>query len=126
MSLNDGGTSGLGLWQMMRFRALRSLRQEGHSVVGKSEQDRIITANGVVLEIMDHKAQGSQFRRVGIPVFPSRFLDWWPLIYTALTRATEHVVLVGDRGALEAAVAAPPAPHRRHTGMGGAQGEACL
>ena len=49
-----------------------------------------------------------------IPVFPSRLLDR-TLIYTALTRATEQVVLVGDREALEAAVAAPPAPHRRRT-----------
>jgi exodeoxyribonuclease V alpha subunit len=64
-----------------------------------------------------HKAQGSQFRRVIIPIFPSRLLDR-TLIYTALTRATEQVVVVGDLEALETAVAAPPAHHRRRTGMG--------
>ena len=64
-----------------------------------------------------HKAQGSQFRRVVIPVFPNRLLDR-TLVYTALTRAQEQVVLVGDRDAMEAAVAAPPAPNRRRTGMG--------
>ncbi|MCM2250619.1 MAG: ATP-dependent RecD-like DNA helicase [Geothrix sp.] len=63
-----------------------------------------------------HKAQGSQFKRVVVPVFPSRILDR-TLIYTALTRATEQVVFIGDRSALETAVAAPPAPHRRRTGM---------
>jgi len=52
-----------------------------------------------------------------LPIFPSRLLDR-TLIYTALTRATEQVVLVGDRAALEAAVAAPPAHHWRRTGMG--------
>ncbi|MDE3245116.1 MAG: AAA family ATPase [Acidobacteriota bacterium] len=64
-----------------------------------------------------HKAQGSQFRRVIVPVFPNRLLDR-TLVYTALTRATEQVVFVGDPAALAQAVAAPPAPHRRLTGMG--------
>lgn len=63
-----------------------------------------------------HKAQGSQFRRVVIPIFPNRLLDR-TLVYTALTRAREQVVLVGDWSAMEAAVKAPPAPHRRRTGM---------
>ena len=64
-----------------------------------------------------HKAQGSQFRRVIIPIFRSRLLDR-TLVYTALTRATEQVVFLGDHAALLAAVAAPPAPNPRRTGMG--------
>ena len=63
-----------------------------------------------------HKAQGSQFRRVIVPVFPSRLLDR-TLIYTAITRATEQVVILGDRKVLEQALAAPPAPHRRRHGL---------
>ena len=63
-----------------------------------------------------HKAQGSQFRRVIVPVFPSRLLDR-TLIYTALTRATDQVVLVGDLDALQRAVEAPPAPRRRNHGL---------
>jgi exodeoxyribonuclease V alpha subunit len=51
-----------------------------------------------------------------VPVFPGRILDR-TLIYTALTRAMEHVVFIGDRSDLEAVVVAPPAPHRRRTGM---------
>ena len=60
--------------------------------------------------------QGSQFRRVIVPVFPNRLLDR-TLIYTALTRATEQVVLLGDREACRAAIQAEPASHRRLTGM---------
>ena len=89
---------------------------DGHERLLTYRQDRR-DALDLAYAISVHKAQGSQFRRVVIPIFPSRLLDR-TLIYTALTRATEQVVLVGDRAALELAVAAPPAPHRRRTGMG--------
>jgi exodeoxyribonuclease V alpha subunit len=86
--------------------------------------DQCINYHGTDLQNLDlayaisvHKAQGSQFRRVVIPIFPSRLLDR-TLVYTAMTRATEQVIMVGDQGALEAAVAALPAPLRRSTGMG--------
>ncbi len=54
-----------------------------------------------------HKAQGSAFARVVLPVARSRLLDRL-LIYTGLTRATTTVVLVGDEELLRRAVAAPP------------------
>ncbi|MGE0768927.1 MAG: AAA family ATPase [Hyphomicrobiaceae bacterium] len=63
-----------------------------------------------------HKGQGSQFRRVIVPVFHSRLLDR-TLLYTAITRAEEQVVLVGDATALEYALAALPNPARRMTGI---------
>lgn len=63
-----------------------------------------------------HKAQGSQFRRVIVPVFPSRPLDR-TLLYTAMTRATEQVVFAGDREAFEAAVSALPSSATRQTAM---------
>lgn len=59
-----------------------------------------------------HKAQGSQFRRVAIPVVKSRLLDH-ALIYTALTRGIEQVVFVGDLAALRAAILLPPHASRR-------------
>lgn len=60
-----------------------------------------------------HKAQGSAFRHVIVPVVPSRLLDR-ALVYTALTRAIESVVFVGDREVLRAAIARPTsAAHRR-------------
>ena len=63
-----------------------------------------------------HKSQGSQFRRVIVPVQRSRILDR-TLIYTAVTRATEQVVLVGDAGVLAKAVVEPPSASRRRTGL---------
>lgn len=51
-----------------------------------------------------------------MPVFKSRLLDR-TLLYTAITRAQEQVVLVGDRAAFATAVAAPPMPSRRVTAI---------
>jgi exodeoxyribonuclease V alpha subunit len=63
-----------------------------------------------------HKAQGSQFSRVVVPVFPGPLLDR-TLLYTAVTRAIDQVVLIGDIEAFEHAVIATPAPRRRETGL---------
>lgn len=63
-----------------------------------------------------HKAQGSQFRTVVIPVTESRLMDR-SLIYTAITRATERAILVGCRETLEKAVAVDGAANRRLTGL---------
>lgn len=54
-----------------------------------------------------HKAQGSSFKRVIVPIIPSRILDR-TLIYTAVTRAVETVVLVGDPTVIRKAIEAPP------------------
>lgn len=62
-----------------------------------------------------HKAQGSAFRKVVVPFAASRILDR-ALVYTAVTRAVETVVLVGDPAVLRSAVEAEPkALARRHT-----------
>ncbi len=53
-----------------------------------------------------HKAQGSAFRRVIIPVARSRILDR-TMIYTVVTPAVDTVVLVGDPAMICEAVAAP-------------------
>lgn len=63
-----------------------------------------------------HKGQGSQFKRVIVPVVRSRLLDR-TLIYTALTRGIEQVVFIGDRAAFDAAVIAPPRSHERQVGF---------
>lgn len=54
--------------------------------------------------ITTHKAQGSQFETVIVPVTASRILDR-TLLYTALTRATRRVVLVGDPKVMAEAIA---------------------
>lgn len=64
-----------------------------------------------------HKAQGSQWLRVIVPLFASRILDR-SLIYTGLTRAEEQVILIRDRRALDLAVRRPPAAGRREVGFG--------
>lgn len=50
-----------------------------------------------------HKAQGSAFDRVIIPVVRSRLLDR-QLLYTAITRARKAVVLIGDPHLIRVAV----------------------
>jgi exodeoxyribonuclease V alpha subunit len=64
-----------------------------------------------------HKAQGSQWPRVVIPVTRNRMLDR-TLLYTALTRGQQQVVLVGDVAAARAAVERPPHSMMRKTGLG--------
>jgi len=71
---------------------------------------------GLAYAITVHKAQGSQFKRVIVPMVRSRLLDR-TLIYTALTRGVEQVVFIGNRDAFDAAVTAPPHSHERQVGF---------
>ncbi len=66
--------------------------------------------------ISTHKAQGSQAPKVVIPVTPSQIMDR-TMLYTAVTRASEKVVLVGSRAVFEKAVIDPPSYSVRVTGM---------
>ena len=69
-----------------------------------------------------HKAQGSQFPRIIVPVRHSRLLDR-TLLYTAITRAQKQVILVGDVAAAKAAVEAPPHASLRQVALGSMLGE---
>lgn len=60
-----------------------------------------------------HKSQGSQFKRVIVPIRASRLLDQ-TLIYTAVTRGVDQVVLVGDEAVAMRAIKAPASSSRRH------------
>jgi exodeoxyribonuclease V alpha subunit len=64
-----------------------------------------------------HKAQGSQWPRVIIPVMRNRLLDR-TLLYTALTRGQRQVLLVGDESAARTAVERPPHSIMRRTALG--------
>ena len=66
--------------------------------------------------ITGHKAQGSQFKRVAVPLTRSRLLDR-TLIYTALTRGIEQVVFIGDRNAFDQAIIAAPHSQERQVGF---------
>ena len=59
-----------------------------------------------------HKAQGSQWPRIIVPVTQSRLVDR-TLLYTALTRAQTQVLFVGDVAAARAAVLAQPRANER-------------
>jgi exodeoxyribonuclease V alpha subunit len=63
-----------------------------------------------------HKAQGSAFRRVIVPLTSSRVLDR-ALIYTAVTRAIDTVVLVGDMALIKSVIAAAPKVSGRIDGL---------
>ncbi len=60
-----------------------------------------------------HKAQGSQWPRIIIPVTDSKFLDR-TLLYTAITRSQQQVILVGNADAARRAVMAPPRAQERN------------
>lgn len=64
-----------------------------------------------------HKSQGSQFKRVIIPVKKGPLLDK-ALIYTAVTRGVEQVVLVGDICAVKEAIEKGNAADKRQIGLG--------
>jgi len=61
-----------------------------------------------------HKAQGSAFRRVVVPLTRSRLLDR-AMIYTAVSRGVETVVLIGDPQVFRLAVEASPRANMRRT-----------
>jgi exodeoxyribonuclease V alpha subunit len=63
-----------------------------------------------------HKCQGSSAKRIVVPIYESRLLDrsW---LYTAVTRAEQQVVLIGDREIFRTSVAKPPSATLRETGF---------
>lgn len=63
-----------------------------------------------------HKAQGSEWPIVIVPIVRSRLLDR-SLIYTAITRAQRQVLLMGDEPAAKAAVARSTRASQRSTGL---------
>jgi len=67
--------------------------------------------------ITTHKAQGSQFRRVIIPIVRSPKLLDRALVYTALTRGMEQVVFVGNYDAFCDAVAGHVGCDKREVGF---------
>ncbi len=63
-----------------------------------------------------HKAQGSQWPRVIVPLTGHRLLDR-TLVYTAVTRAQKQVLIVGDEQAAKAAVESPPRVRARKVAL---------
>ncbi|WP_019995507.1 ATP-dependent DNA helicase [Aureimonas ureilytica] len=66
--------------------------------------------------ISTHKAQGSQWGTIIVPLSSSRLFDR-ALLYTALTRAERRVVLVGDLGHLHRVVTQQPSSLARDVAL---------
>lgn len=96
-------------------RTVHALECDFGGVVHRFDEDsldRLEIAHAITV----HKARGSQFQRVIIPVLPSLLLDR-TLVYTALTRAVDQVVFIGDRNALSNAIVAAPRSQMRQVGF---------
>ncbi len=76
--------------------------------IRRNDLDRVLRG----WAITTHKAQGSAFQRVIIPIVPSRLLDR-AMLYTAVTRARLTALLIGDEDVIARAAAAPPTAWRR-------------
>ncbi len=63
-----------------------------------------------------HKAQGSAFRRVIIPIVQSKLLDR-TMLYTAITRAVETVVFVGELDLINEVISNAPRSLLRGTAL---------
>ena len=83
---------------------------EGRTVpYGRNELDQLVLAYAITI----HKAQGSEYPSVVIPVTTQhRRMLCRNLIYTGITRGKRLVVLVGEREALQAAIATVHDQHR--------------
>lgn len=83
-----------------------------HELVGPALDDLVLA-----YAITVHKAQGSSFKKVVIPIQKTRLLDR-SLVYTAITRATDLAVMVGDPAVLRQALGRDAHAERRETALG--------
>ncbi|NRB38355.1 MAG: AAA family ATPase [Pseudomonadales bacterium] len=97
--------------------------QEGSSVATVNFEGKTVSLTESDLDGLDlayaitvHKAQGSQFKRVVVPVRRSFNLDQ-TMLYTAITRGVEQVVLIGDFHAASKAISSLSHAFRRNTGL---------
>ncbi len=87
---------------------IRSIDTDNETVVVAFDENRLVNYDFTQLEELElafaitvHKSQGSEYRIVVIPIFggPPMLMSR-NLLYTAITRAKELVVIVGDKGTL--------------------------
>ncbi|MCO8146894.1 ATP-dependent RecD-like DNA helicase [Rhodovulum tesquicola] len=96
------------------------LTEDGLLVLFEGEQKKIERTGLDALEhayaVTVHKAQGSQFVRILVPVVPCRLGDR-SLHYTALTRATQQAVIIGCCQAFRQDVSSAPSIETRATAL---------
>ena len=108
-----------GLMNGSSGRIVEAHRDHAKAIIDGQEHRLSLADSGLIelaYAISVHKAQGSQWPLVIVPVYRSRILDR-TLIYTAATRASEQVVLVGDRNVFKAAVEMPPMNLKRDVSL---------
>jgi len=92
----------------------------GKALVGKTRvvelTERELMFLSHAYSITVHKSQGNQFRRVIVPLTRSKLLDR-TLIYTAITRATDKVVIIGDKKEFADSVKSEPHAFFRQVGL---------
>ncbi|AOG08789.1 AAA family ATPase [Agrobacterium sp. RAC06] len=80
--------------------------------VGPSEIQKLSLAYCISV----HKAQGSQFKNVVLPVLPTANMDR-AMIYTAVTRATDRIILVGSKAGFSQGIQRYPRSLRREVAL---------
>ncbi|MBF0503071.1 MAG: AAA family ATPase [Candidatus Riflebacteria bacterium] len=78
--------------------------------------EEVLDAMELAYAVTVHKAQGSQFPRIIVPVYGAKNVDR-TMLYTAITRAQGQVILVGDEEVARRAVEAPPHVSRRQVAL---------
>lgn len=97
--------------EVARSRALATVSWDNGALGSLTEEMLDDVQLGYAITV--HKAQGSQWPRVIVPLTGHRLLDR-TLVYTAVTRAQRQVLLIGDAEAVRSAVVAEPrAQHRQ-------------
>lgn len=132
VNLHDEGLQNGSLGQIVEVHASPVMRSELGKLTAKQLDEPIFAEiqwddgvrRPVTLTVLDalelaycittHKSQGSQFDRVILACSESQLLDR-AIVYTAITRASKRVVLVGDIQAIRDAVARPPKATERNT-----------
>lgn len=99
---------------------IAEIEGDGHQIVVRFDQGRLVHYSPSDLDqlrlayaITIHKSQGSEFPVVVIPLSTQHYvLLERNLLYTAITRGRQQVVLLGQRNALDMAVSRQQSGHR--------------
>ncbi|TGU69921.1 hypothetical protein E4633_20225 [Geomonas terrae] len=95
------------LGQLVRLEGYNPVFLFGDREITLDDEQMVEVGIELAYGITVHKAQGSEFNRVVVPVTESKGLDR-SLLYTALTRARLQVVFVGNWQAFARAIEAEP------------------
>lgn len=102
------------LGRVERVRGNRAWVRFGESLHTLTVNDRHLVAPAYALSVQ--KAQGSKWPAVIIPVFTSPLLDR-TLLYSAITRASQRVVLIGDIETFYGTIRKKPKLAARRSGL---------